>query len=89
MIGTGAALWFEEISFKLLSKYAIDTLKEVHSDEALLAGLVLFIWHFYNTHLNIKKFPMSKVWWNGKLTKEEMLDEHPLEYEEIIKNREK
>ena len=89
MIGTGSILWFENISLKFLPKYVIDTLKEVHSDEALLAGLVLFIWHFYNTHLNIKKFPMSKVWWNGKLTKEEMLDEHPLEYEEIMKNREK
>ena len=89
MIGTGAVLWFEEISFKIFPKYVIDTIKEVHSDEALLAALVLFIWHFYNTHLNFKKFPMNWVWWNGKMTKEEMLDEHPLEYEEIIQKRKK
>jgi hypothetical protein len=30
---------------------------------------------------------MSKVWLNGKMSKVEMIDEHPLEYEEILKQR--
>jgi formate dehydrogenase subunit gamma len=99
MIGTGMVMWlfqgeFEPIIFGKIelsfgpdmitnSVYAIA--REMHSDEALLATLVIVGWHFYNVHLNPHKFPMSKVWLTGKVTKKEMLEEHPLEYEEIIK----
>jgi len=101
MIGTGAIMWFFQGKFQPLffgeinlsfgpnivtnSVHAIA--REMHSDEALLATLVIIGWHFYNVHLNPHKFPMSKVWLNGKISKKEMLDEHPLEYEEIMKQR--
>ena len=99
MIGTGMVMWlfqgeFEPLIFGRIelsfgpdmitnSVYAIA--REMHSDEALLATLVIVGWHFYNVHLNPHKFPMSKVWLTGKMTEKEMKDEHPLEYEEIIK----
>ena len=99
MIGTGMVMWlfqgqFEPLIFGRIelsfgpdivtnSVYAIA--REMHSDEALLATLVIVGWHFYNVHLNPHKFPMSKVWLNGKVTEKEMIEEHPLEYEEIIK----
>lgn len=99
MIGTGSVMWlfqgkFEPIVFGEIdlsfgpdmitnSVYAIA--REMHSDEALLATLVIIGWHFYNVHLNPHKFPMSKVWLTGKITETEIIEEHPLEYEEIIK----
>ena len=101
MIGTGAAMWlfqgkfdpiiFGEINLSFGPDVVTNTVhaiaREMHSDEALLATLVIIGWHFYNVHLNPHKFPMSKVWLNGKISKKEILDEHPLEYEQIIKER--
>lgn len=102
MIGTGAIMWlfqgnFDPIIFgeinlsfgpSLITKIVYDIARAMHSDEALLATLVIIGWHFYNVHLNPHKFPMSKVWLTGKMTKKEMLDEHPLEYEKIMKDKE-
>ena len=89
MIGSGSLLWFEEISLRLFPKYVLDIAKEAHSDEALLATLAIIIWHFYNVHFNPSKFPMNKVWLTGRLSEEEMLEEHPLEYEEIMRQEER
>jgi cytochrome b subunit of formate dehydrogenase len=101
MIGTGVVMWlfqgkfqpliFGEINLSFGSEIVTNTVhaiaREMHSDEALLATLVIIGWHFYNVHLNPHKFPMSKVWLNGKITKKEMLEEHPLEYEALIKEK--
>jgi cytochrome b subunit of formate dehydrogenase len=99
MIGTGMVMWlfqgkfdpviFGEINLKfgpdMITNYVHAIAREMHSDEALLATLVIIGWHFYNVHLNPHKFPMSKVWLNGKMTEKEMKEEHPLEYEELMK----
>ena len=85
MVGSGCLLWFETFTLTYLPKYVLDIAKEAHSDEALLATLAIIIWHFYNVHFNPRKFPMNKVWLTGRLSEEEMLEEHPLEYEEILK----
>lgn len=99
MIGTGAIMWlfqgkfepiiFGEIELSFGPNIVTNTLhaiaREMHSDEALLATLVIIGWHFYNVHLNPHKFPMSKVWLNGKVSRKEMLEEHPLELEELVK----
>jgi cytochrome b subunit of formate dehydrogenase len=84
MIGTGALLWSTAVTFAWFPKYVYDIAKEVHSDEALLATLAIVIWHFYNVHFNPSRFPGSMVWYHGKLTEEQMRDEHPLELEEIL-----
>jgi formate dehydrogenase subunit gamma len=102
MIGTGAVMWlfqgkfdpviFGEINLSwgpsLITKIVYDIARAMHSDEALLATLVIIGWHFYNVHLNPHKFPMSKVWLTGKMTKKEMMAEHTLEYEKIMKEKE-
>lgn len=101
MIGTGLIMWFfqgkftplffGEINLPFGPDMITNTLhaiaREMHSDEALLATLVIIGWHFYNGHLNPHKFPMSMVWLTGKISKKEMLDEHALEYEEIVKEK--
>ena len=80
MIGSGLILWFKEN----FSKDIFDIAREAHSDEGLLATLAIIIWHFYNVHFNPDVFPMSWVWWHGKLSESEMKHHHPLEYAEII-----
>jgi len=82
MIGSGLILWFKE----LFPRYAFDIAREAHSDEGLLATLAIIVWHFYNVHLNPEVFPMSWVWWHGKLTESELKHHHPLEYAEILEN---
>jgi cytochrome b subunit of formate dehydrogenase len=88
MIGTGLVLWFQDFSLTFLPKYALDITKEAHRDEALLATLAIVIWHFYNVHFNPDKFPGSLTWLTGKISKHEIIEEHPLEYEEIMAARE-
>ncbi|UCG62240.1 MAG: cytochrome b/b6 domain-containing protein [Candidatus Zixiibacteriota bacterium] len=80
MIGSGIIMWFKE----WFPKYLYDIGREAHSDEGLLATLAIVIWHFYNVHLNPDVFPMSWVWWHGKLNEDEMKHHHPLEYAEIV-----
>jgi cytochrome b subunit of formate dehydrogenase len=80
MIGSGLILWFKEN----FGKDIFDIAREAHSDEGLLATLAIIIWHFYNVHLNPDVFPMSYVFWHGKLSESDMKHHHPLEYAEII-----
>lgn len=89
MIGTGLALWFQDFSLTFVPKFVLDITKEVHRDEALLATLSIVIWHFYNVHFNPDKFPGSLTWFHGKISKHEMMEEHALEYEEIMAAQEK
>ncbi len=88
MIGSGLLLWFQDVTLKFFPKFMLDIAKEMHRDEALLATLAIVIWHMYNAHLNPHKFPGTLVIWNGLMTKEEMIDEHPFEYERLMKAQE-
>jgi formate dehydrogenase subunit gamma len=88
MVGSGLLLWFQETVLRFFPKFILDIAKEMHRDEALLATLAIVIWHMYNAHLNPHKFPGTLVIWNGLMTREEMVDEHPREYERLTKESE-
>ncbi|MBM3472026.1 MAG: hypothetical protein FJX75_01975 [Armatimonadetes bacterium] len=83
MIVSGLLLWHEEITLRLLPKLYTDVAREAHSDEGLLAALAIFVWHFYNVHLNPDHFPMNWAWLTGRISKREMEEHHPLEYEQL------
>lgn len=84
MIITGILLWAMPQTIGHFTKLAFDIAKVIHGYEAVLAGLALLVWHFYHVHLNPEDFPFkNKIWLNGKISKEKMEKEHPLELERM------
>lgn len=87
MIGTGVAQWFPEQTAQYAPWLSYELAAEIHADEAILATLALFIWHFYNVHFNPSRFPGTLLWLHGRMSREEMLHEHPLEYEKLMSQK--
>ena len=80
---TGFALWFENISLRFVPKWGLDVATVIHYYEAWLATLAIVVWHFYWVMFNPQIYPMSLVWLTGRMSKEAMEEEHPLELEEM------
>jgi len=89
MMFSGLVLWFPVYFGNILPDLAIGMAYIAHSDEAILAISAIVVWHFYNVHYNPDKFPMSWVWWHGRISEEEMKKDHTLEYERLVKLRDK
>lgn len=83
---TGTLLWFENLFLPVVSNYGMDIATAIHFYEAILASLAIVVWHFYFVIYNPDVYPMNKAWYTGYLTEEEMIKEHPLELEEMLKN---
>lgn len=83
MILTGFMLWLPGRALQILPMWALDIARVVHSWEALLAFLTILIWHTYHVHFKPGRFPMDWSWLTGKMSRDEMAHEHPLEYEKL------
>ena len=81
---TGLALWFPVFITKFLPGWLLNVATIIHSDEALLATGFIFTVHFFNTHLRPGKFPMDTVIFTGHMTIEELKEDKPAEYDELI-----
>ncbi|HLC27066.1 MAG TPA: cytochrome b/b6 domain-containing protein [bacterium] len=79
MITTGFILYLPNLATMYLTGELVPAAKVAHSNEGLLAFLVVIIWHMYGTHLNPDVFPMDTSIFTGKISRERMLHEHPLE----------
>ncbi len=80
MAGSGLILWFPTVATRWLPGIVVPMAKTAHSDEALLAILAIVLWHMYNVHFNISIFPFNGSIFTGKISKRQMVEEHPLEY---------
>ncbi len=87
MVLSGLVLWFHRIALAYLPKYIFDVALQAHSGEALLAILALITWHMYHAHLNPEVFPINMTIFTGKISKKRLMEEHPLEYEQIMRER--
>lgn len=76
---TGFFLWFP----KYFPKFFFDASILLHTMEAILASCAILVWHFYEVHLKPGKFPMSRIWLDGKIPEYELEEEHPLQYQHI------
>ncbi len=82
---SGAVMWGKEIATRWLPGEIINFALIAHSDEALLAALFLFIWHWYNVHFSTSVFPMGTAFLTGYLSEELMIEEHYEYYVEVMK----
>lgn len=85
---SGLALAFPIKAALLIPSWATNWAWELfsimHSDEALLAIVFIFFWHFYNEHLKPDVFPMSWVWITGKISTKDLKEHHPAEFERLF-----
>jgi formate dehydrogenase gamma subunit len=79
MVITGFMMWNPIATARILPGEFIPAAKAAHGGEALLAVLAIILWHFY--HVLVRTFNRSMF--NGYLTEEEMLHEHPMELADI------
>jgi formate dehydrogenase gamma subunit len=84
MVATGLILWFPTVVTRLLPGQFVPVAKALHSNEALLAFLVIVTWHIYNAIFSPEVLPIDTVIFTGKISRERMIHEHPLEYERIF-----
>lgn len=76
---TGFMMWNPITATRYLPGELIPAAKSAHGNEALLAVLAIIVWHMYGVH--IKRF--NKAMFDGKMSKTDMLHEHPLELQAI------
>src|SRR3990172_2393940 len=85
MIATGLALWFPTYVTQALPGELVPAAKEMHSGEALLALLVIVVWHFYDVVLSPSVFPLDTVMITGVISRERLHEEHPREYSRLAR----
>ncbi len=81
MGGTGLVRWFPAAFSAYVPGWALRAAEVAHGEEATLASLALFVWHFYNVHLRPSVFPMNWTWLTGRISLKVMHEEHGGEYE--------
>src|SRR5215203_2415198 len=79
MVVTGLILYFPLITVRFLPGEFVPAAKVAHSNEGLMAFLVVITWHVYNAHLSPDTFPFYTSIFTGKISRERMEHEHPLE----------
>ena len=87
VIGTGIVLLWPATFAQYLPGQLIPVSKVAHSNEGLMAFLVIITWHIYNAHLSPDVFPFDGSIFTGRISEERMRHEHPLEYERITAAR--
>lgn len=83
MIATGLTLWFPVLVTSLLPGEVIPAAKAMHTNEALLAFLVIITWHIYDAIFSPEVFPLDRSIFTGYISRERMVHEHPRELAEL------
>jgi cytochrome b subunit of formate dehydrogenase len=80
---TGAILWFDNTSIGFFTKLGFDISRTIHFYEAVLATLAIIVWHFYFVVFNPDIYPMNLAWLTGRMSEEELLEEHPVQLAQL------
>lgn len=83
MGATGLTLWFPTLITRVVPAMVVPNARALHTNEALLAFLVIIIWHIYHAIFSPEVFPLDTVILTGKISRERMVHEHPLELARI------
>jgi formate dehydrogenase subunit gamma len=84
VVGTGLVLLYPTVATMVLPGQFVPAAQVAHSYEGLMAFLVIIVWHIYNAHLNPDVFPFDTSIFTGRISRERMRHEHPLEYERLV-----
>lgn len=76
MLISGAALWFDSIALKYMTKEVLDVLLVVHFYEAVLASLAIAVWHLYSTVFSPAIYPGNPAWLHGRMPLKMYQHEH-------------
>ncbi len=83
VIATGLILYFPIAFTRFFPGELVPAAKAAHGNEGLMAFLVVILWHIYNAHLNPDVFPFDTTIFSGRISRERMRHEHPLEYDRM------
>jgi formate dehydrogenase subunit gamma len=83
VVATGFILLYPAVLTRFLPGELVPASQVAHSNEGLMAFLVVIVWHIYNAHLNPDVFPFDTSIFTGKISKERLHHEHPKEYERL------
>jgi cytochrome b subunit of formate dehydrogenase len=83
MISTGFVLLYPAVVTRLAPGQAVAAARVAHSNEGLMAFLVITIWHIYNSFLAPEVFPLDTSIFTGRISRYRMEHEHPVELEHL------
>ncbi len=83
IISSGFALAFPLLVTRVLSGQFVAAAKEFHGNEAMLAVITIVIWHLYDVFFRPGVFPGDTSIFTGKISRERMVEEYPLEFAEL------
>ncbi len=79
MVVTGLVLYLPLPFTRYFPGELVPVARVAHSNEGLMAFLVVITWHIYNAHLSPDVFPFDPCIFTGRISRERMHHEHPLE----------
>ena len=87
MVATGFLLLFPLLATAVLGGQFVPAAKVAHSNEGLMAFLVVLTWHVFNAHLSPEAFPGDTTIFTGRIEKERLRHEHALEYARLAEGK--
>ncbi len=81
---TGLVLWYP----RSFGGIIIETSHVIHSWEALLTLIAIYVLHIYHVHLHHGKPRLNRIWLTGKIPVDELKIEHPAEYDALVEKGE-
>lgn len=84
MVFTGLVLIFPVHVSRWLPAELIPAAKALHSNEAMLALVIILVWHIYGALLSPEVFPADTSIFTGKISRTRLRHEHPIEYERLF-----
>jgi cytochrome b subunit of formate dehydrogenase len=79
---TGLALWLPMPLVERLPRSALALAAVVHGEEALIAVVIVLLWHFYNVHFAPGRDLRAWTFLDGRVTKRHEAVVHPRAGEE-------
>lgn len=83
MIATGCILIWPTAFARVLPGFLIPVARTAHSFEAVLALLVIVVWHFYCVRKRSNLFAVDASIFTGKMDANQLREEHPGEFERM------